>query len=714
MKSTTLTLSVMLLVLIITPLSNHLFIDSSGIRSLALKVERAKLGNMIRPEYYPTIDAVSGPQKTLVILVDFSDVKHTLDKSSIDTVIFGEMAKYYAEVSYGQIQIVGQSVGWYPLSHTMAYYGADIDPSRPGSDARKIQLIQDALNTVPEGIDSSDYLRIVIVHAGIGQEDSVKQPDLIWSEAIWSGLSIQARSGAIIESAAIVPEMELNRHSTLGVSAHEFGHLLSLPDLYDVSSNSTIPDRFVGRWSLMGTGPWLGNPKGSSPAELEAWSRMKLGWLAPDGVRLTPGNISFQLETLQPLEITSGVRAIKIPTMSVVYYLVEFRKRMSYDSYLPSEGVLVTRIDETRGTGNGIVQVIDSNSSTRTLNDATFGSGTEFKDLELHIFIDIVSRTPSAFSVLIGNQEPSSFPLIMTEISSPAKVNATYLQPISISAKLTDQYTRSLSGLPVKLQYYGNGQWNDLGIGVTGGQGLVDFELTPPLKPGRYFLRFLFAGGMFGSRYLVGSDQQLTLNLRKISTNLHVEGQQIIQAMQTSPLMITVTDEFGRPVENVRVLVWVDNQLVQNRLATNGTFALTLTLGLDRIGTHNLKIEVEEDAIHSGATLTRPLIVTAPAWLYAPIAVAVLFAVTLAYMRVRRRLVQRLFRTSTALVPQHLRLIPAFVLSTLLFAANASMKSLSKYSSFDLAPALLSSDSCFRSSVLLILPLAVFGNSATN
>ncbi len=612
---------------------------------MALKVERTSGGNELGPEYYSSPSEASGPQKTLAILVDFSDVKHSHDRNSIDAVVFGEMAKYYSDVSYGGIQIIGHSLDWYTLSHTMAYYGADVDPTRPGSDTRKIQLIQDALNTVPDFVDFSNYSRIIIVHSGIGQEDSVKQSDLIWSEAIWSGLSVQTRNGVVVNSAAIVSEMESDGHSTLGVYAHEFGHLLLLPDLYDVNGNSTIPDPFVGRWSLMGTGLWLGDPKGSSPAELEAWSRIKLGWLAPDSVGLMPGNISFRMEILQPLETTSGVRAVKIRTMSDVYYLIEFRKRMSYDSSLPTEGILITRIDETRDTGNGIVQVIDSNSSTQTLNDATFEPGAEFKDLEGHIFIDIVSSTPSTFSVLIGNQEPSSLRLIMTKIIAPATVNATYLQPTSISARVTDQYDRNLTGIPMELQYYGNGQWNDIGVSVTDGQGVIDFERALPLKPGQYSIRLLFAGGVFGGRYLVGSDQQLTLNLRKVSTNLHVEGQQIIQAMQASPLTITVTDEFGRLVENVRVLVWVDKQLVQNHLTTNGTFALTLTLGLDRIGTHNLKIEVEEDAIHSGATLTRPLIVTAPAWLYAPIAVAILFAVTLAYMRVRRRLVQRLFRT---------------------------------------------------------------------
>jgi len=644
MKFATLMLSTLLVVLVTAPLSYTVFTGQSETRVSGLDAEGTSGGNGLRPEYYSPIHAVSGPQRTLVILVDFSDVKYTRDRSAIDAVIFGKMAKYYAEVSYGRIQIVGQSVGWYTLFHTMKYYGADVDPSRPGSDARKVELIQDALDAVQASVDFSNVSRIMVVHAGIGQEDSVKQSDLIWSEAIWSGLSIQTRSGAVIDSAAIVPEMESNGHSTLGVYAHEFGHLLSLPDLYDISGNSTIPDPFVGRWSLMGTGLWLGGPKGSSPAELEAWSRIKLGWLAPDSVGLTPGNISFQIETLQPLETASGVRAIEILTMGGIYYLVEFRKKLSYDSYLPNEGILITRIDETRDSGYGIVQVIDSNRSTKTLNDATYSAGSEFKDLERQIFIDVVWNNPGTFSVLIGNQEPSSLALTMTEIAAPQTLNATYSQPTTISARLTDQYSQSLTGVPVELQYYGNGQWNDLGVSLTDGQGIAYFGSTLPLRPGEYSLRFLFTGGKFGDRYLVGSDQRLTLNLRKVSTNLQVEGQQIIQAMQDSSLTIRVSDEFGRPVDNVRVLVWVDNQLVRNEMTTNGALTFTLNPGLDQIGKHDMKIEVEEDPTHNGVTVTQALIVTAPAWLYAVIAVALLVPVTLAYLRVRQRLVLRLFK----------------------------------------------------------------------
>ena len=122
------------------------------------------------PNFYPPIQSVSGPQNTLAILVEFSDIKHTQDIAEIDDLIFREMAKYYYQVSYGQIQIVGKSVGWYSLSNSIEYYGADVNP-QPGSDARKVELIKDSVEATQDIVVFKNYSRIMIVHAGIGQED---------------------------------------------------------------------------------------------------------------------------------------------------------------------------------------------------------------------------------------------------------------------------------------------------------------------------------------------------------------------------------------------------------------------------------------------------------------------------------------------------------------------------------------------------------------
>ncbi|MER5772570.1 immune inhibitor A domain-containing protein [Streptomyces sp. NPDC001985] len=66
----------------------------------------------------------------------------------------------------------------------------------------------------------------------------------------------------------------------LGVFAHEYGHDLGLPDLYDYSGlggeNST------GFWSLMSSGSWLGtgrNAIGDLPGDMTSWDKLQLGWL---------------------------------------------------------------------------------------------------------------------------------------------------------------------------------------------------------------------------------------------------------------------------------------------------------------------------------------------------------------------------------------------------------------------------------------------------
>ncbi|MEU2159451.1 immune inhibitor A domain-containing protein, partial [Streptomyces sp. NPDC019396] len=64
----------------------------------------------------------------------------------------------------------------------------------------------------------------------------------------------------------------------LGVFAHEYGHDLGLPDLYDTSGG----DNSTGFWSLMSSGSWLGTGKdsiGDMPGDMDAWSKLQLGWL---------------------------------------------------------------------------------------------------------------------------------------------------------------------------------------------------------------------------------------------------------------------------------------------------------------------------------------------------------------------------------------------------------------------------------------------------
>ncbi|WP_374689480.1 M6 family metalloprotease domain-containing protein, partial [Promineifilum sp.] len=76
----------------------------------------------------------------------------------------------------------------------------------------------------------------------------------------------------------------------VGVFAHEFGHDLGLPDLYDTAGG----ENSTGFWTLMSSGSWLDdgtNTIGNEPGHLGNWEKFQMGWLDYDvaeaGVRST-------------------------------------------------------------------------------------------------------------------------------------------------------------------------------------------------------------------------------------------------------------------------------------------------------------------------------------------------------------------------------------------------------------------------------------------
>jgi len=146
----------------------------------------------------------------------------------------------------------------------------------------------------------------------------------------------------------------------IGTVAHETGHGLGLPDLYDV--NYLTPG--IGRYSLMGYGPYF---SGFSPARLDAWSLSQLGWvtvvpLASAGTYSSgPG----------PTSDTAFYVPVSGSNPRGEYFLLENREGVQSDSvmiarncqvwYQPSPppatcggGLLVYHIDSTQIAQHGL------------------------------------------------------------------------------------------------------------------------------------------------------------------------------------------------------------------------------------------------------------------------------------------------------------------------------------------------------------------------
>ena len=129
------------------------------------------------------------------------------------------------------------------------------------------------------------------IHAGEGEEagGGDQGADAIWSHRWYAFSNNAGRTGPAQNKLGGVPlgdtGLWIGDYTTepenggLGVFAHEFGHDLGLPDLYDTTNRA---QNDVSYWSLMSAGSWLGDGKrdiGSRPGYMGPWEKLQLGWL---------------------------------------------------------------------------------------------------------------------------------------------------------------------------------------------------------------------------------------------------------------------------------------------------------------------------------------------------------------------------------------------------------------------------------------------------
>jgi len=334
------------------------------------------------------ISTALGTKNIAVILVQFPSAGSSTNGpsngaiQSVDTFdsYFASMAAYYHEVSFGKMTLhfsfFGTSTGasptgsisahaaggGFPMPNPMEYYGCgDVDPGCNGvspvapSGLGGAYLIHDGIvaartaTTGPTSTASAGIFDAVLVmHAGYGNETTAKNGD-VWS-AFYQEPTVISANGTTFVDGATFPELESSTiTSPLGVMCHEFGHVLTLPDLYNtaVFGGSSV----VGKWDLMDAGPYLGG--GTNPAHMGAWDKTYLGWATPQAA---PSRGSFSLSPIESISNPSGV--IKMPVQSggnQEYFLLEYRSKTagSFDQYIPGTGLLIWHIDDAITSARG-------------------------------------------------------------------------------------------------------------------------------------------------------------------------------------------------------------------------------------------------------------------------------------------------------------------------------------------------------------------------
>ncbi|GIW53434.1 MAG: hypothetical protein KatS3mg081_2789 [Gemmatimonadales bacterium] len=266
--------------------------------------------------------ALSGVLRVPTILVSFSDVDMSnfpFQAAQYDSLFYTTtplrgrpytLRTLYQEMSNGLLTIDGKSYGWVSGNNTRAYYleacGSTLNALNCATGrSRMWELFTSALqqldgtvdfgqfdNDGPDGIPNSgdddgvvDVVQFILPE--IGGECGGRG---IWAHKHrLDGLRI---GGSAYQTNDLSPSgrpIMVNPYHTvggtggdsctdsteimgIGTAAHELGHGLGLPDLYDTGGET----EGIGEWGLMGSANFRSL---YSPGHLSAWSKERLGWV---------------------------------------------------------------------------------------------------------------------------------------------------------------------------------------------------------------------------------------------------------------------------------------------------------------------------------------------------------------------------------------------------------------------------------------------------
>ncbi len=304
-----------------------------------------------------------GSRKLLCILVQFSDVKFTLSRSSFNNLFnassystggaSGSVKKYFDEVSYSQLSLQTDVVGPYIVSQTMAYYGAN---DSDGDDLRPRELVKEACNAAANDVDFSDYDNdgdgyvdgVYVIYAGY-DESAGASANAIWAHK-WSLASSLTLDGVRVYTYSCSSELRGTSGSGItmpGVICHEFGHVLGAPDFYDIDYEDNGEYDGTGEWDLQANGSWNGSPQGASPAHPNPYTKAYIyGWTTVTTLHST------QNVTINPSASNKNAFYRVDVSTDGEFYLFENRQQIGFDAGLPGYGLMIyhgTSSAETQG-----------------------------------------------------------------------------------------------------------------------------------------------------------------------------------------------------------------------------------------------------------------------------------------------------------------------------------------------------------------------------
>lgn len=307
-----------------------------------------------------------GEKKGLIILVEFQDISFASEdplqtwtdiankQGYAENDAIGSVSDYFYEQSYGKFRLTFDVVGPVVAAHNHEYYGENKDWGAPTGwfDKNVGELVEEACKGVADKVNYADYDwdddgevdQVFLLYAGRGENDYARKDSaVIWPHMASLILDWDYKEGVVLQgkriniyacSNEITSNVMIPHLAGIGTFCHEFSHCLGLPDLYNTETGESV----VGRYDLMSMGSY--NGEGWCPAGYSSYERYVCGWLTP-GPTEDPVNVT----DLLPLHANPDARIYRTSEDASDYYLIEYRKKESWDSHLPTAGLMAWHID---------------------------------------------------------------------------------------------------------------------------------------------------------------------------------------------------------------------------------------------------------------------------------------------------------------------------------------------------------------------------------
>ena len=319
-----------------------------------------------------------GVQKTLVMLVNFSDNPTQPYTVASAQSVMSQTSNFDLENSYGQTWLQADVVGWYTIaqSQSVCDYNTTSALARSAATAA--------------GVNTANYNRYLIAFPsnacgwwGLGTVGG-------WPSTAWVNGSFQ-----------------------LMVVGHEMGHNLGLDHSHSLDCGSTV---LTSPCTTNEYGDLLDIMGQSYPYHFNSFQKERLGWL---GYGTSPAITTVTASgsyTINAMEINStGSKALKIARGTTgTYFYVEARRGLGVDAGLTgntnvTNGVIVhTAVPADSNSSN----LLDMTAGTSSWSDPALVAGQSFYDSVSGLTIAVASASANGavVSVTFGGPQPTPTP----------------------------------------------------------------------------------------------------------------------------------------------------------------------------------------------------------------------------------------------------------------------------------------------------------------